>query len=257
MPLFVDDNNELIPNFHTIGEDARYLSTKSTQRPPKEVVAIFDELLDFNGNEKFRNLMRYRFFGTNLPEYARLQIFLDYDSRINDDLSDLDKVYLPLLKIERKIIFEYPKYAYKVISKKREYCIKWDDANTMEESMARIIAGLKKAKRRYSENYSRRKGSKKRKRESSSLFETDEEHHGEENADENVAVGVEEVVDANPAENGNEDGVVEEKKEQEHHSPKTIVCEILKKNCVAIFLENYFFFFCCLIHIVLFIFIFN
>lgn len=228
---------------YTIGEDARYLSTKSTQRPPKEVVAIFDELLDFNGNEKFRNLMRYRFFGTNFPEHGRLQIFLDYDSRINDDLSDLDKVYFPLLKIERKIIFEYPKYAYKVISKKKEYCIKWDDANTMEESMDLIIVGLKQAKRRYYENDSRRKGSQKRKNESS-LFSTDQEQDVEDNDDgsENVvedkAVEEDEQEDLEEQEAGDDE---EENKDddQRGNSSTTIVCRIFIKNCVAIFFHHF------------------
>ena len=186
-------------------------------------MAIFDELLDFNGNEKFRNLMRYRFFGTNVPDAARLQIFLDYDSRINDDLSDLDKVYLPLLKIQRKIIFEHPKYGSKVISKKKEYIIKWNDAKTMAESMDLIIAGLKRAKRRYSENDARnfgrgrRKVKRKKKRKSGSLFLTDEEQHAED--DENVGQVDDDVIveaNANVADDDEGDGVVDEEDDAEN-----------------------------------------
>ena len=106
--------------------------------------------------------MRYRFFGTDLPCDQALQTFLDYDERINADLSDLDKVYWPLLKIQRKLIFEYQRYAYKVKSKKVNYVINWKDADTLEESLKKIITGLKLAKRRYHANDGRdqRKGTK-------------------------------------------------------------------------------------------------
>ena len=141
-----------------MGEDAKYLATKANQRPSKAVIAIFDELFNLNGNAKFRNLMRYRFFGFTLPEDDIIEVFLDYDSRINLHLSDKDKVLCPLIKVQRKIFYEFEKYGRRVTSKKVAYDINWADADALEESMNEIISGLKQAKARYRGNNARSGG---------------------------------------------------------------------------------------------------
>ena len=130
--------------------------------------------------------MRYRFFGTDLPGEQPLRTFLDYDQRVNTELSDLDKVYWPLLKIQRKLIFEYQTYAYKVRSKKVNYVINWKDADTLEESMKKIITGLKLAKRRYHANDARgkRKGTKIKKSIASTDDNEDDDDDDEEEEEE-------------------------------------------------------------------------
>ena len=145
--------------------------------------------------------MRYRFFGTTLPNDEIIGIFLNYDSRINSSLSDKDKVYLPLVKVQRKIFYEFKKYGFKVTSKKVAYDVNWESADTLEESMNMIISGLKEAKVRYRGNNARnggggrgrkgKAGRKKKEEQTDDEGETDDE----EDSDDEEETDVEEETD--------------------------------------------------------------
>ena len=94
--------------------------------------------------------MRYRFFGTSLPDDDTIEIFMDFDSNPNEDLfMDKDKIYYPYLAIQRKLIFEHDKFKNRIKSKGIEYELCWRSAAKLKESMDPIIAGLLKSKKDY------------------------------------------------------------------------------------------------------------
>ena len=128
------------------------MATKATQRPCKAIIEIFDDFLDINGNNNFKRLMKYRFFGTKLPPPTIIDIFLKFDATINKDLADMDKIYFPLLRIERKLIFEHTKYKNEVASKKMVFKINWNNEHELQQSIKPIINGLKTAKKKYNNN---------------------------------------------------------------------------------------------------------
>ena len=114
------------------------------------VIELFDDLFKIKQNASFRRFMRYRFFGTSLPDDNTLEIFMDFDSNPNEHLfTDKDKIYYPYLGIEKKLIFEHKKFKNKIKSKGIEYEICWRSAEKLKESMEPIIAGLLQSKKEY------------------------------------------------------------------------------------------------------------
>ena len=93
--------------------------------------------------------MKYRFFGTDLPEQDVIDLFLEYDAKINEDLSDMDKIYYPLLNIQRKLIFESKKYQNKITSKKNQFIMIWENLQSLTDCFDAIIIGLKHSKEKY------------------------------------------------------------------------------------------------------------
>ena len=113
--------------------------------------------MDLNNHPEVKNMMRYRFFGTEYPTPHDVNIFLDYDCIVVEEYCDADKIYMPVLKLHRKMFFEYKKYQYKVISKKMEFELIWASPETLFECFEAIIIGLKHAKSNYHKNCSRTK----------------------------------------------------------------------------------------------------
>ena len=165
------------------------MATKAKQRPSKEVIEIFDELLDVDNNDELKHLMKYRFFGTSIPPKNDVDIFLNYDSMINEDYVDQDKIYWQILKLHRKCFFESQKYQEKVISKKMQFELIWSTPDTLAECFEAIILGLKHSKQLYHQNNSRTKArlaakaakaaELKRKKEVKESEEDEEDEYGE------------------------------------------------------------------------------
>ena len=102
--------------------------------------------------------MRYRFFGTKLPDEDIIEIFMEYDAIGNELIFiDKDKIYYPYLALERKLFFEHKRCKKKVKSKGIEYEICWDDADSLKECMDPIVNGLLKSKKDYLAAQSREK----------------------------------------------------------------------------------------------------
>ena len=127
------------------------MATKRSQRNEEdEIIELFDELFDIKGNAEFRKFMRFRFFGTRLPDDDKVEMFMDFDSIPNESLFiDTDKIYYPYIAIERKLLFEHEKYKNKIKSKGIEHRICWRSAQRLKQSMDPIINGLLRSKKDY------------------------------------------------------------------------------------------------------------
>lgn len=127
------------------------MATKRSQRNKEDgIIELFDELFGIKENAEFRKFMRYRFFGTSLPDDDTIEIFMDFDSNPNESLFiDEDKIYYPYLAIERKLLFEHKKYKNKIKSKGIEHKICWKSAEELKKSMDPIINGLLQSKKDY------------------------------------------------------------------------------------------------------------
>ena len=132
------------------------MATKAKQRPSKEIIEIFDELLDIDAIDDLKHLMKCRFFGTQLPK-EDVDIFSKYDSMTNEDHLDQDKIYHQILKLHRNCFFEYKKCQNEVISKRMSFELIWATADTLAEWFEAIILGLKHSKQLYPQDNSRTK----------------------------------------------------------------------------------------------------
>ena len=147
--------NFIVKQFFVLtGEDAKYICTKSTQRPDKSIINIFDKIIGItnNTNKQLKACWKYRFFGSTFPSKEKVALFLQYDAICNGDIWDMDKIYYPLLSKHRKIIFENDNYNDKISSKGKNFVLNWQNAQTLKESFDPLIQGLLKAKTDYFEN---------------------------------------------------------------------------------------------------------
>ena len=161
------------------------------------VIELFDDLFKIKQNASFRRLMRYRFFGSSLPDDDTFEVFMDFDSNPNEDLfKDTDKLYYPYLAIERKLIFDHQKYKNKIKSKGIEYELCWRSAEKLTESMDPIIAGLLQSKKEYVAAQSREKvrsRARKAKGRGRNGGSEEEEHSGVDDDDETQVIDEEEA----------------------------------------------------------------
>ena len=147
------------------------------------VKEIFDEFMDLNNYSEVKVVFnKYRFFGRkqDLPNTNAINLFFEFNAKYDSRLNDKDKVYLPLIRLERKIIFENQRYGQKVQTKNKSVNIKWGSIELYVESMNEIIVILLNKKKKYIENSSRNKDRQKLKK---SRKETIEEKEDEEESE--------------------------------------------------------------------------
>ena len=74
--------------------------------------------MDLNDHPEVKNVMRCRFFGRDHLPPDDVDVFLDYDCHVVEAYCDSDKIYLSIIKLHRKMFWEYKKRQYKLTSKK-------------------------------------------------------------------------------------------------------------------------------------------
>ena len=126
----------------TKGYNGQYLSTKKTQRPPANVIKIFDQFMDFE-NEEYKHISikwNLRFFGQDFDldgdEYKTWKFFA---KKYQQHLDLQDKIYLPIIRIERKLFFEGKRYHNEVKVRDQKMVINWDSFEEFNESFVKII----------------------------------------------------------------------------------------------------------------------
>ena len=106
--------------------------------------------------------IKYRFFGRteDLPDEDKMDIFWKFNDKFDLRLNDKDKVYIPLIRKERKIIFENKNYGDKIQAASIEVNIKWTSNDEYAQCMNTIISIFLNQKNEYKQRKKINEGNK-------------------------------------------------------------------------------------------------
>ena len=136
-------------------------------------------------NEENKNVKTtfnyYRFFGETLPASDKIDRWMAFNKEPIEDLQYKDRIYLPVLRIETKLLFQYSTQGKKA-QKFRERLVKidWTSNKTFISSMKEGIGFLAAKRNEYEQN---RKG-KGRQRVDEDLTDDEQDEMKEEEEDE-------------------------------------------------------------------------
>ena len=146
-----------------------YLRRIKKERPEsEEVLEAMDKFMDLDKkvNRDVRiTFANYRFFGEKLPSQPILNLWLAYGFESIPDLQYKDLVYLPTLRIETRILFQY-KYEKNRPQRCRTgaVMINWESDTTFIASMKECVDKLAERKKEYIERKRKKYGAKYKKK---------------------------------------------------------------------------------------------
>ena len=143
-------------------------------------MAVLDEFMDLDNHPGIKNTFTsYRFFGKTLPGKKYLRRWIKYNKTAIPQLQCKHTVYLPSLRIETKLLFQFKTQKDKKQKCRKEHVsIKWDTTEHFIESMKECIEVFNERKSVYNERKKKKmkyKGGKRGKHTSDVDEETEPE----------------------------------------------------------------------------------